>query len=203
MNPGAVMTVESTLNDDGATSAVLGNDGGGDYVNGQQNVSATIATCDGSGTFTIDTRKGTNFGTILRRMFLSLTDSEPAGATAFSVVVYGLTGSALDPTPACSSGNWAWRGVRLYFIEPTDASRAGWIAFQGPTCNPGTPLCQASHARVCADSTVNPTSWTVESDSPHEAMRVRYSKGFGRPVVDGNGDIVPEIAPFRLTIRRQ
>jgi hypothetical protein len=196
VNPGAVVTVESMLSDNNTPTTLVG-DGGG-YVNGQQNVTATIATCDGSGTFSMDTRKGTNFGTIIRRMFLPLSD-DSAGATAFSIVVYGMADEAV---PVCDSEHtsWAYRGARIYFIEPSDTSRAGWVAFQGPDCNPGTPLCQASHARVCANSA---TSWTVESESPHEALRIKYSKGFGRPVVDGSGTIIPEIAPFRLTVTRQ
>jgi len=186
VNAGATVTVSDGYR--------LTDDGGGAYVNGQDNVTATIATCDGSGTFSIDTRRGVNFSSLTRWMLLPLSDHD--GATVFWMIVYGMADSLI---PACADNEWARRLTRIYYIEPTNTGSAGYITFRGESCTPGTFLCQSSSVRVCASSS---TSWTVESEAPHEALRLKYSKGY-KPVLDEQGNIVPEVAPFRIEVTKQ
>jgi hypothetical protein len=129
-------------------------------------------------------------------MLLPLSDHD--GATVFWMIVYGMADSLI---PNCTAENnaWAHRLTRIYYIEPTNAGSAGYITFRGEVCTPGTFLCPASHVRVCASSS---TSWTVESEAPHEALRLKYSKGY-KPVLDEQGNIVPEVAPFRIEVTKQ
>lgn len=172
-------STSATFRDDMTIPDRIRSDGGGAYVNGQQNIKAII---DGVGDFDLDT---SNAGHGTRTLFIDFTS--PASTTAtppFStanVDVYFSTGGGGLPQMAVGDAKMMHVQIILpgnYFLE------------FNPNAQPGSSSVMVTR--------ISSTTWTIEASATSTAELLKNTTSHGKTTVTSEGFFY---MPFKITVQ--